>query len=89
MRGFTLPITGNTHREFIFINDTMPPVHGNLDPVKSVAIKKMVHALTTPGDFEADSIFSAPGETFDFTFCNGGFDGKLRGPWNHPGWGST
>ncbi len=78
-RGFTLRVRGDRHRQFIYINDTVPPVRSNPDPVSSIMIEETVHALTTLGDFETDSIISVLGETLDVIYYDDWFDRNPKG----------
>jgi len=83
-RGFALRIRGdriygNRRRGFIYVNDTVPQVRSNPDPVRSIMIEETVHALTTLGDFETDSIISVLGETPDVTYYDDWFDRNPRG----------
>ena len=80
LRGFAQGLPGNRRREFIYVDDTVPPVHSNPDPVRSIMIEETVHALTTLGDFETDStMVSVLGKTLDFTYYDDWFDSNPRG----------
>ena len=78
-RGFTLCIPSNRRREFVYVNDTVPPVTSNPDSVRSIVIEEMTHALTTLGDFETDTIVSVLGEMLDVAYYDDWFDSNPRG----------
>ncbi len=83
-RGFALHIHGdrnygNRPREFIYVNDTVPPIRSNPDPVRSIMIEETLHALTTLGDFDSDAIISVLGETPDVTYYDDWFERNPRG----------
>ena len=78
-RGITLRIPGNRRREFVYVNDTVPPVSSNPDPVWSIMIEEMTHALTTLGDFETVSTVSVRGKMPDVAYYDGWLDSNPRG----------
>ena len=57
----------------------MPPVPSNLNPVRSIAIEEMTHALTTLGNFETDYIVSVHGKMLGVTYDDDRFDSNSRG----------
>ncbi|MBM7068650.1 hypothetical protein [Actibacterium sp. 188UL27-1] len=65
LRGFALQIPGNRRREFIYVDSTVPSVSNNSDPVRSILLEEVVHALTTLGDFDSAKILSVLGKNLD------------------------
>ncbi len=77
--GFALTIAGTRKREFIYVDDTVPPIASNAAPFKSILIEEVFQAITGLADFDATEIFSVLGENLHVASYEDWFDENPRG----------
>lgn len=73
-RGFAIELPGRSRREYIFVNTQTPPISSNPNPVRSILVEEVTHALTTLGDFETQEMISILGKNLNVQFYDDWFE---------------
>ncbi len=78
-KGFELKIPGHRKRSFIYVNSELTPVHSNKDPIKSILIEELFHALTEFKDTKSDELISVLGKNLNVQYYDEWFNLNPRG----------